>query len=34
MHAVTPEQLRAINAQPDRCVLDIGDAGVEVVLHA
>lgn len=34
MHAVTPEQLRAMNAQRERCVLEIGDAGVDVALYA
>lgn len=34
MHAVTPEQLRAMNAQRERCVLEVGDAGVDVVLYA
>jgi maleate isomerase len=34
MHAVTPEQLKAMNAQRERCVLEIGDAGVDVVLYA
>jgi maleate isomerase len=34
MHAVTPEQLRAMNAQRERCILEIGDAGVDVVLYA
>lgn len=34
MHAVTPEQLRAMNAQRERCVLEIGDAGVDVLLYA
>lgn len=34
MHAVTPEELRAMNAQRERCVLEIGDAGVDVVLYA
>jgi maleate isomerase len=34
MHAVTPEQLRAMNAQRERCVLEIGDAAVDVVLYA
>lgn len=34
MHAVTPAQLRAMNAQRERCVLEIGDAGVDVVLYA
>ncbi|MDT5145303.1 MAG: maleate isomerase [Mycobacterium sp.] len=34
MHAVTLEQLRAMNSQRERCVLEIGDAGVDVVLYA
>lgn len=34
MHTVTPEQLRAMNAQRERCVLEVGDAGVDVVLYA
>jgi maleate isomerase len=34
MHSVTPEQLRAMNAQRERCVLEIGDAGVDVLLYA
>lgn len=34
MHAVTPEQLRAMNAQRERCVLEVGDAGVDAVLYA
>ncbi|MEU5397974.1 Asp/Glu racemase [Streptomyces sp. NPDC005963] len=34
MHSVTPEQLRAMNAQRERCVLEIGDAGVDVALYA
>lgn len=34
MQAVTPEQLRAMNAQRERCVLEIGDAGVDAVLYA
>jgi maleate isomerase len=34
MHAVTPDQLRAMNAQRDRCVLEIGDAGVDLLLYA
>jgi len=34
MHAVTPEQLRAMNAQRERTVLEIGDAGVDVLLYA
>jgi maleate isomerase len=34
MAAVTPEQLRAMNAQRERCVMEIGDAGTDVVLYA
>ncbi|MEV7289150.1 Asp/Glu racemase [Streptomyces sp. NPDC093252] len=34
MHSVTPEELRAMNAQRERCVMEIGDAGVDVVLYA
>ena len=34
MHAVTPEQLRAMNAQRERCVLEVGDAGIDVLLYA
>lgn len=34
MHSVTPEELRAMNAQRERCVLEIGDAGVDVILYA
>ncbi|MEV6007839.1 Asp/Glu racemase [Streptomyces sp. NPDC051976] len=34
MHAVTPAQLRAMNAQSERCVMEIGDAGVDIVLYA
>ncbi|WP_134663295.1 MULTISPECIES: maleate cis-trans isomerase [unclassified Amycolatopsis] len=34
MHAVTPEQLRAMNAQRERCVLEIGDARTDVLLYA
>ncbi|MFE6904502.1 Asp/Glu racemase [Streptomyces sp. NPDC057717] len=34
MHSVTPEQLQAMNAQRERCVLEIGDAGADVVLYA
>lgn len=34
MHAVTPEGLAAMNAQRERCVLEIGDAGVDAVLYA
>lgn len=34
MQSVTPAGLRAMNAQRERCVLEIGDAGVDVVLYA
>jgi maleate isomerase len=34
MHTVSPEQLRAMNAQRERCVLELGDAGVDVILYA
>jgi maleate isomerase len=34
MHTVSPEQLRAMNAQRERCILELGDAGVDVVLYA
>ena len=34
MHAVTPEQLLAMNAQRERCVLEIGDANVDALLYA
>lgn len=34
MHSVTPQQLQAMNAQRERCVLEIGDADVDVVLYA
>ncbi len=34
MAAVTPEQLKAMNAQRERCVMEISDAGVDVVLYA
>ncbi|MGV9864047.1 maleate cis-trans isomerase family protein [Rhodococcus koreensis] len=34
MHTVSPEQLRAMNAQRERCVLELGDAGVDVLLYA
>jgi maleate isomerase len=34
MQAVTPAGLRAMNAQRERCVMEIGDAGVDVVLYA
>lgn len=34
MHTVSPEELRAMNAQRDRCVDEIGDAGVDAILYA
>ncbi|WP_425595371.1 maleate cis-trans isomerase family protein [Pseudonocardia thermophila] len=34
MHTVSPEELRAMNAQRERCVDEIGDAGVDAVLYA
>jgi maleate isomerase len=34
MHTVSPEELRAMNAQRQRCVDEIGDAGVDAVLYA
>jgi len=34
MHTVSPAQLRAMNAQRERCVLEIGDASVGVLLYA
>ena len=34
MHRVSPDQLRAMNAQRERCVLEVGDAGVDAVLYA
>jgi maleate isomerase len=34
MHAVTTEQLLAMNAQRERCVLEIGDANVDTLLYA
>ncbi|MBS2548312.1 Asp/Glu racemase [Catenulispora sp. NL8] len=34
MHTVSPEQLRAMNAQRERCILELGDAGVDAVLYA
>lgn len=34
MHTVCAEQLRAMNAQRERCVLELGDAGVDAVLYA
>jgi len=34
MHTVSPEQLRAMNAQRERCILELGDAGVDALLYA
>ncbi|MFE4754977.1 Asp/Glu racemase [Streptomyces mirabilis] len=34
MHTVSPEELRAMNAQRDRCINEIGDAGVDAILYA
>ncbi|MBS4103295.1 MULTISPECIES: maleate cis-trans isomerase [Tsukamurella] len=34
MQKVSPEQLRAMNAQRERCVIELGDAGVDAVLYA
>ncbi|GEL17645.1 maleate cis-trans isomerase family protein [Pseudonocardia asaccharolytica] len=34
MHTVSPEELRAMNAQRERCIDEIGDAGVDAVLYA
>lgn len=34
MHTVSPAQLQAMNAQRERCVLELGDAGVDVLLYA
>jgi maleate isomerase len=34
MHRVSPDQLRAMNVQRERCVLELGDAGVDVLLYA
>ncbi len=34
MRAVSPEELRAMNAQRERCVLELGDASPEVLLYA
>lgn len=33
MHTVSPQELRAMNAQRSRCVDEIGDAGVDAVLY-
>lgn len=34
MHTVSPEELRAMNAQRERCVDELGDAGVDALLYA
>ncbi|MFF5988557.1 maleate cis-trans isomerase family protein [Prauserella flavalba] len=34
MHQVSPEELRAMNAQRERCVSELADAGVDAVLYA
>lgn len=34
MHTVSPEGLKAMNAQRERCILEIGDASPEVILYA
>lgn len=34
MHTVSPEELRAMNAQRGRCVDEIADAGIDAVLYA
>lgn len=34
MHTVSPEELRAMNAQQGRCVDELADAGVDAVLYA
>lgn len=34
MQQVSPAGLRAMNAQRERCVMEIGDAGVDVMLYA
>lgn len=34
MQSVSPEQLRAMNAQRERCVLELGDARVDALLYA
>ncbi|SNT16142.1 maleate cis-trans isomerase family protein [Rhodococcoides kyotonense] len=34
MQAVSPEQLRAMNAQRERCILELGDADVDAILYA
>lgn len=34
LHTVSPEELRAMNAQRGRCVDELGDAGVDAILYA
>jgi maleate isomerase len=34
MAKVSPEQLRAMNAQRERCIIELGDAGPDVILYA
>lgn len=34
MHTVSSYQLRGMNAQRERCVLELGDAGVDALLYA
>lgn len=34
MATVSPAELRAMNAQRERCILELGDAGVDVILYA
>ncbi|GAA4398030.1 maleate cis-trans isomerase family protein [Tsukamurella soli] len=34
MHTVSPEQLAAMNAQRERCIVEIADASPEVILYA
>ena len=34
MNTVSPAELRAMNAQRERCILELGDAGVEAILYA
>ncbi|MCX6466906.1 MAG: maleate cis-trans isomerase [Pseudonocardiales bacterium] len=34
MHRVSPEELRAMNAQRERCVDELADAGVDALLYA
>jgi maleate isomerase len=34
MHTVSPEQLRAMNAQRERCVAELADSSIEALLYA